>query len=43
MRTQEQYVFRRLLETPEPFIARLMGLYDEFANAQSCAGRRCAL
>lgn len=33
MRTQEEYVFRRLLETPEPFIARLMGLYDEFTNA----------
>ena len=33
MRTQEEYVFRRLLETPEPFIARLMRLYEEFANA----------
>jgi nitroreductase len=33
MRTQEECVFRRLLETPEPFIARLMHLYDEFATA----------
>jgi nitroreductase len=31
--TQEEYVFRRLLETPEPFIGHLMGLYDDFARA----------
>lgn len=33
VRTQEEYVFRRLLGTPEAFIARLMHLYDEFAAA----------
>lgn len=30
---QEEHVFRRLLGTPEDFIARLMRLYDEFVNA----------
>jgi nitroreductase len=33
IRTQEKYVFRRLLATPEPFIERLMHFYDEFAHA----------
>lgn len=33
VRTQEELVFRRLLGTPEAFIARLMRLYDELANA----------
>ncbi len=33
IRAQEEHVFRRLLGTPEDFIARLMRLYDEFANA----------
>ncbi len=33
VRTQEAYVFRRLLETPEPFIAHLLHLYDEFYHA----------
>lgn len=33
VRTQKEYVFRRLLEAPEPFIERLMGLYDGLANA----------
>ncbi len=33
VRAQEEHVFRRLLGTPEDFIARLMRLYDEFANA----------
>ncbi len=33
VRTQEEFVFRRLLGAPEPFIARLMRLYDQLANA----------
>jgi nitroreductase len=33
VRTQEEFVFRRMLGTPEASIARLMRLYDEFANA----------
>jgi nitroreductase len=33
VRTQEEFVFRRLLETPEDFIAQLMRLYYEFINA----------
>jgi nitroreductase len=32
LRTQEEYVLRRLLEAPEPFIAHLMGLYEGFEN-----------
>jgi nitroreductase len=47
LHTQEKYVFRRLLGTPEPFIKRLMGLYDEFANAPCfillCRRQRVAL
>ena len=35
VRAQEEFVFRRLLGTPEAFIDRLMGLYGELANA-SC-------
>jgi len=31
--TQEEYVFRRLLEAPEAFISRLMQLYDDFRQA----------
>ena len=31
--TQAEYVFRRLLGTPEPFIEYLLKLYDEFFNA----------
>jgi nitroreductase len=33
VRTQEEFVFRRMLGTPEAAIGRLMRLYDEFANA----------
>lgn len=33
LRAQEELVLRRLLETPEPFVAHLMGLYDGFAQA----------
>lgn len=33
LRTQKEYVLRRLLGTPEPFVERLMGLYDGFADA----------
>ncbi len=33
VRTQEEFVFRRLLGTPEAFLARLMRLYDELADA----------
>jgi nitroreductase len=33
VQTQEELVFRRLLGTPEPFITRLMALYDELAKA----------
>jgi nitroreductase len=33
VRTQEEYVLRRLLETPEDFIAHLMRLYDGLSNA----------
>jgi nitroreductase len=47
MRTQEEHVFRRLLGTPESFIARLMQLYDEFHNAPCfivlCRHQRVAL
>jgi nitroreductase len=47
IRTQEEYVFRRLLATPEPFIERLMHLYDEFAHATCfivlCRHQRVAL
>jgi nicotinate-nucleotide--dimethylbenzimidazole phosphoribosyltransferase len=31
--TQEEFVFRQLLETPEPFIKHLLTLYDDFYNA----------
>jgi nitroreductase len=47
LRTQKEFVFRRLLETPEAFIERLMHLYDEFANAPCfvvlCRHQRVAL
>jgi len=47
IRAQEEHVFRRLLGTPEDFIARLMRLYDEFANAPCfillCRRQRVAL
>ena len=31
--TQEEYVFRQLMGTPEPFIEHLLKLYDHFFNA----------
>lgn len=47
VRTQKECVFRRLLGTPEAFIARLMHLYDEFVNAPCfivlCRHQRAAL
>jgi nitroreductase len=33
LQAQEELVLRRLLGAPEPFIAHLMGLYDQFAHA----------
>lgn len=33
VRTQAEYIFRRLLEAPEDLAARLMRLYDELASA----------
>jgi len=47
LRTQQEVVLRRLLETPEPFVEQLVGLYDEFANAPCfivlCRHQRVAL
>jgi nitroreductase len=31
--TQAEFVFRQLMDTPEPFIERLLKLYDQFYNA----------
>ncbi len=33
VRTQEEFVFRRLLGVPEGFVTRLMRLYDQLGNA----------
>jgi nitroreductase len=47
LRTQEEYVLRRLIGTPEPFVERLMSLYEGFADAPCfivlCRCQRVAL